>query len=316
MRVEHGWRVVIVIIMRVAITGASGFLGSALARDLLADGHEVLRLVRREPRAADEARWDPYGGTGQAELSSALEGADALVHLAGAGVGDRRWTAAYKRKIRDSRVIGTRALAETLAGLGSPPGVLVSGSAVGFYGDGGDRVLDETAPIGGGFLAPLVRDWEDATEPAATAGVRVACARTGLVVSPNGGLLGKLLPLFRLGLGARLGDGRQWMSWISLPDHIAALRLLIESAEMSGPVNLTGPDPVRNADFTRMVARAVHRPAVLAVPAFALRLALPGFADESALVSQRALPVRLEAAGFPFRHRTLDHALAELLENT
>ncbi len=301
--------------MRVAMSGASGFLGSALSRDLLADGHEVLRLVRREPRAADETRWDPYAGAAQPGLSAALEGVDAVVHLAGAGVGDRRWTAAYKRRIRDSRVIGTTALAQVLAGLDSPPGVLVSGSAVGFYGEGGERELDETSPVGGGFLGPLVRDWEAATGPAEQAGIRVAHARSGLVLDARGGLLGKLLPLFRLGLGARLGDGRQWMSWISLADHVAAMRLLIERAEMSGPVNLVGPEPVRNLDFTRAVARQVHRPAVLAVPAFALRLALPGFADESALVSQRVRPARLDAAGFGFRHRTLPVALAEVLEN-
>ncbi|MGK5554528.1 TIGR01777 family oxidoreductase [Actinomadura kijaniata] len=295
--------------MKVTVTGSTGLIGTALVRSLRADGHEVVRLVRREPSGPDEARWDPVGGTVDA---AAVEGADAVVHLAGAGVGDRRWTASYKREIRDSRVLGTRTLAEAVAGAERRPRVLVSGSAIGFYGDTGDREVHEDAPMGRGFLAGLVRDWEAAARPAAEAGVRVAHARTGIVLDGGGGLLGRVLPLFRLGLGARLGDGRQWVSWISAADEIAALRFLIDH-ELSGPVNLVGPSPVTNADYTRAVARAVRRPAVLAVPAFALRLALREFADEGPLISQRVLPRRLEEAGFRFAHRDLPAALEAVL---
>ncbi|WP_067820030.1 TIGR01777 family oxidoreductase [Actinomadura kijaniata] len=295
--------------MRVTVTGSTGLIGTALVRSLRADGHEVVRLVRREPSGPDEARWDPAGGTVDA---AAVEGSDAVVHLAGAGVGDRRWTASYKREIRDSRVLGTRTLAEAVASAARGPKVLVSGSAIGFYGDTGDREVDEDAPMGRGFLAELVRDWEAAARPAAEAGVRVAHARTGIVLDGRGGLLGRVLPLFRLGLGARLGDGRQWVSWISADDEVAALRFLIDH-EISGPVNLVGPSPVTNAGYTRAVARAVRRPAALAVPAFALRLALREFADEGPLISQRVLPRRLEEAGFRFAHRDLGSALEAVL---
>ncbi|MDL4771224.1 MULTISPECIES: TIGR01777 family oxidoreductase [Thermomonosporaceae] len=291
--------------MKVTLTGSSGLIGTALVRALRADGHEVVRLVRRDPAGPDEARWDPSGDVDPA----ALDGADAVVHLAGAGIGDKRWTPEYKRRIRDSRVRGTRTLAAAIAAAGRPPGVLVSGSAVGFYGDTGDRETDEGAPMGGGFLAGLTRDWEAAAAPAAEAGVRVVHPRTGIVLAAGGGMLGKVLPLFRLGLGGRLGDGRQWMSWISLADHVAALRHLI-AHDVAGPVNLTAPEPVTNRDFTRAIGRAVHRPAALAVPGFALRAALGGFADEGALVSQRIVPRRLVEAGFTFAHPTLGAALA------
>ncbi|GLW65358.1 epimerase [Actinomadura rubrobrunea] len=291
--------------MRVAVTGASGLIGAALTRSLEADGHEVLRLVRREPATPREVRWDP-GGAVDAE---ALAGADAVVHLAGAGIGDRRWNAAYKREIRDSRVRGTRTIAQAVAR--TRPRVLVCASAIGFYGDTGDREVDEDAPVGGGFLAALVRDWEAAAAPAREAGVRVALARTGIVLG-KGGLLGRTLPLFRLGLGGRLGSGRQWMSWISLDDEVAALRFLLDG-DLEGPVNLTGPRPVTNAEFTRALARAVRRPAALAVPRTALRLALGEFADEGALISQRVLPRRLREAGFAFAHEDVDAALAAAL---
>ncbi|MEU6037254.1 TIGR01777 family oxidoreductase [Actinomadura sp. NPDC047616] len=288
--------------MKVAVTGASGMIGTALVRSLEADRHQVLRLVRREPAGPREVRWEP-GGTADIE---ALAGVDAVVHLAGAGIGDRRWSAAYKREIRESRVHGTRTVAEAVARL--RPRVLVCGTAIGFYGDTGDREVDETAPVGGGFLAGVVRDWEAAAAPAREAGVRVAFARTGVVLG-RGGLVGRMLPLFRLGLGGRLGDGRQWMSWISLDDEVAGLRFLLDG-DLEGPVNLTGPRPVTNAEFTRALARAVGRPAVLAVPKTALRLALGEFADEGALVSQRVLPRRLEEAGFVFEHADVTAALA------
>ncbi|WP_067478509.1 TIGR01777 family oxidoreductase [Actinomadura hibisca] len=295
--------------MKVTVTGSTGLIGDALVRSLRGDGHEVVRLVRHAPESPDEARWDPLGGQVDA---AALEGVDAVVHLAGAGVGDRPWTASYKRQIRESRVTGTRTLAEAIAAASDRPRVLVSGSAVGYYGDTGDREITEDAPNGSGFLAEVTRDWEAATGPAADAGVRVALARTGIVLSGDGGLLGKVLPLFKLGLGGRLGDGRQWVSWISLPDQVAALRFLIDG-DLAGPVNLTGPRPVTNAVYTKAIGQALHRPTALAVPAFALRAALRDFADEGPLVSQRVLPRRLEEAGFRFEHRDVNTALHSVL---
>jgi uncharacterized protein (TIGR01777 family) len=294
--------------VQIAITGSTGLIGKALVRALRDEGLTVLRLVRRPATAEDEVRWDPFG-----EVDSvALEGVDAVVHLAGAGIGDHRWTESYKRQVRDSRVEGTRTLARALAGLDRRPAVFVSGSAVGYYGDTGDVAVDESASAGEGFLAGLCRDWEAAAQPAVDAGIRVVHPRTGLVLSREGGLLGKMLPLFRLGLGGRLGSGRQWMSWITVADQVAALRFLIHDG-LSGPVNLTAPEPVTNAAFTAALGRAVHRPAPFIVPAPALRLALGGFADEGALVSQRVLPDRLAKAGFTFQHPDIDTALASVL---
>lgn len=294
--------------MQIAITGSTGLIGSALVRALRDEGRTVLRLVRRRPAAGDEVRWDPFGEVDAA----ALEGVDAVVHLAGAGIGDRRWTSCYKRQIRDSRVEGTRTLARALAAMDRPPAVLVSASGTGFYGDTGDRAVDEGAPGGSGFLADVCRDWEAAALPAAEAGIRVVHPRTGLVLAREGGLLGRTLPLFRAGLGGRLGTGRQWMSWIALADEVAALRFLIDG-DLDGPVDLTAPEPVTNAVYTRTLGRALHRPTLLAVPATALRLALGGFADEAALVSQRVLPARLGKAGFRFRYPDLAGALAGIL---
>ncbi|MFI0444906.1 TIGR01777 family oxidoreductase [Actinomadura sp. 6N118] len=291
--------------MKVAITGSSGLIGGALVKDLRGDGHEVLRLVRREPAKPDEGRWDPQGTVD----TRALEGCDAVVHLAGAGIADRPWTDSYKQKIRDSRVRGTQVLAEAIAGLGGKPRVLVSGSAIGYYGDTGGREVDEEAPMGSGFLAELVRDWEAAASPAADAGVRVVHARTGIVLAREGGTLGKTLPLFKLGLGGKLGDGRQWVSWISITDHLAALRHLIDH-DLAGPVNLTAPKPVTNATYTQAVGQALGRPTALTVPKFALRLALRELADEGPLISQRVLPRRLEASGFTFAHSDVDSAVS------
>ncbi|HEV7936023.1 MAG TPA: TIGR01777 family oxidoreductase [Actinomadura sp.] len=291
--------------MRIAVTGSSGLIGTALVDALREDGHGVMRLVRKDPQGPDEVRWDPMGGVDTA----ALENLDAVVHLAGAGIGDRRWTAGYKKELRDSRVTGTRTLAEALAGLDRRPRVMVSGSAIGFYGDTGDEEADESSRMGRGFLAEMTRDWEAAAQPAAKAGIRVVHPRTGIVLSRKGGILGKVLPLFKLGLGGRLGDGRQWMSWISLHDQIAALRSLIERDDIAGPVNLTSPEPVTNEEFTRALARSVGRPAPFTVPAFVLRTALDGFADEGLLVCQRVRPARLADAGFTFRHPGLESAL-------
>ncbi|RFS85466.1 TIGR01777 family protein [Actinomadura spongiicola] len=295
--------------MRVTITGSSGLIGSALVRSLRADGHEVVRLIRREPTRSDEARWSPADGCVEA---ASLDGADAVVHLAGAGIGDRPWTKAYKRKIRDSRLTGTRTIAEAIATASRRPPVLVCGSAIGYYGDTDGREVDEKAPAGRGFLAALVRDWEAAAAPAREAGVRVVHPRTGVVLTRDGGLLGSTLPLFRLGLGGRLGDGDQWTSWISIHDQVAALRFLIEN-EIAGPVNLTAPNPVTNEDYTRALGRVLNRPTRVTVPKVALRTALRDLADEGPLISQRVVPRRLEEAGFRFAHEDVDSALRAVL---
>jgi len=298
--------------VKVVITGASGLIGSALIRSLTGDGHEVLRLVRRDARRPDEASWDP---TSRRLDSALLAGADAVVNLAGAGIGDRRWTDEYKKLVLQSRIDATTTIATALAQL-SPderPGVLLSASAVGFYGETKEEAVDETAPQGDGFLADVVHQWEQATRPAADAGVRVVTARSGIVLSGEGGALGKVLPLFKLGLGGKLGSGRQWTSWIAMPDEVAAMRFLLARDDLNGPVNLTAPEPVRNRDYTKAIGRAVHRPALAVVPPVALRAALGGFADEGVLVSQRVLPSRLEDAGFTFTYADVDSALAALL---
>src|SRR5215472_995455 len=228
--------------MKVAVTGSSGLIGTALVASLRSDGHQVIRLVRRPPRSDDEVRWDPRAAdAGLSPMPEALEGVGACVHLAGAGVASRRWTARYKAEIRASRVLGTRALAGALARLGSPPATLLSASAIGWYGDTGDRQVDESAPAGNAFLARLVRDWEAATGPAAEAGVRVVNLRSGLVLTPAGGLLARLLPFARLGLCPRFASGAQGMSWISLSDEIRAMLFLLSRKDIAGPVNLTSP---------------------------------------------------------------------------
>jgi uncharacterized protein (TIGR01777 family) len=292
--------------MKVAITGASGLIGSALSADLSRDGHQVVRLVRGPSRSAGEASWDPVGG--HVDLAG-LAGSDAVVHLAGAGVGDRRWSDAYKREILDSRVRGTTAIAHAVAALDPAPAVLVSASAVGIYGDTGDRAVDETAPRGVGFLADVVEAWEAAAEPARAAGIRVVHPRTGLVVARGGGAWKRMLPIFQLGVGGRLGGGRQYWSFISLTDEIRALRHLIDHPGLAGPVNLTAPTPVTNAEATRALAHALHRPAALPVPAAALKAVLGEFSVE-VLGSQRVLPTRLLASGFAFRHPSIEAALA------
>jgi uncharacterized protein len=297
--------------MRVAITGSSGLLGSALAAALRADGQQVTRLVRHAPRQPGEVRWDPQIAGGRI-APGVLDGVDAVVNLSGAPIAARPWTPARKQVLRASRIQSTTALVSALARAQHPPAVLLSGSAVGWYGDTGDREVDESAPAGTGFLADLVRDWEAAAQPARQAGLRVATLRSGIVLSRRGGMLGPLLPLFRLGLGARIGAGTQYISWISVTDHVAAVRYLLDHAEIDGPVNLTAPAPVTNAEFTAGLARAVHRPALLRVPGPVLRAGL-GEMSAELLGSQRVLPGRLLAAGFAFRHPDLASALtAEL----
>jgi hypothetical protein len=296
--------------MRIVVTGSSGLIGSALVPALRGDGHEVRRLVRREPRSADESRWDPH----RRKIDrTALTGVDAVIHLAGVGVADKRWSDSHKRAVLASRVDGTTTIAEAVAQHRDQVKVLISASAVGWYGERGDEVLDEADPAGEGFLADVVQQWEAATAPATAAGVRVVTLRSGIVLSAEGGALGKVLPLFKLGVGGKLGSGKQWMPWIALSDEIGAIRFLLTHDEVSGPVNLSAPNPVRNSDYTAAIGRALHRPTVAAVPRFALRAALAGFADEGALVSQRAVPRKLLDSGYDFRYVDIDAALQAIL---
>lgn len=295
--------------MRIGITGASGLIGSALVPDLLADGHEVVRFVRGAATGTDERPWEPSARS----LDPAhVEDLDAVVHLAGAGVADQRWTEQRKQVVLASRVDGTTAVAQAMAAAQGPK-VLLSSSAIGWYGDTGDRLTDESGRTGEGFLAEVCRQWEAATAPAQAAGVRVAHLRTGIVLSGEGGALAPQLKVFKLGLGAPLGTGRQWVSWISLHDEVAAIRHLL-TAQVSGPVNLVGPAPVTNRDFTKALGRAVHRPTMpITVPGFALKALLGPFADEGVLVGQRLAPKVLQDSGFRFVHADVDAALnAEL----
>ncbi len=290
--------------MKIAITGASGLIGSALTPSLRADGHEVIRLVRRAAAAADEVSWDPVGGT--VDLVG-LSGTDAVIHLAGAGVGDHRWTDSYKRQILQSRRMGTDTIARAVAALEPTPTVLVSASAIGYYGDTGDAPVDETGPKGRGFLADVVEQWEEAADPARAAGVRVVHPRTGLVVSADGGAWGRMLPLFRLGVGGRLGSGRQWWSFITLADQVNAVKRLVDS-DLTGPVNLTAPHPATNAEVTAAMGEVLHRPTLLPVPSFALKAVLGEFSSE-VLGSARVLPGVLLASGFTFTHPTIGDAV-------
>jgi uncharacterized protein len=288
----------------IAIAGSSGLIGSALVTALRASDNRVVRIVRRAPANADELHWNPQAGEFDAD---ALRDVDAVVNLCGAGVGDKRWSGAYKQQLRDSRIAPTEVISAAVAEAGVK--VLINASGVGFYGNAGDRVVDETAPAGTGFLARLCIDWEAATLSAQEADTRVVLLRTGLVLSPRGGLLSRLRPLFSLGLGARLGNGRQYMPWISLEDEVRAV-LFALTHELSGPVNLTGPAPVTNAEFTAALGRAVNRPTPLPMPAFVLRRLLGEFADEGLLSGQRAIPAALERAGFQFHHNTIGEALS------
>ncbi|WP_329487339.1 TIGR01777 family oxidoreductase [Kitasatospora sp. NBC_01246] len=301
--------------MRIAVTGSTGLIGSTLVRSLLADGHEVVRLVRHRSRTGPRPDgttaigWNPL--LGQVDRAG-LAGVEAVVHLAGAGVGDRRWTDAYKREIRESRVLGTETLAVAMAELDKPPRVFVSASAVGYYGQTGDRVIDEDSPAGDDFLAEVCVEWEASARPAERAGIRVVHPRTGLVLSAAGGAGDRLFPLFRLGLGGRLGDGRQYWSFISLADEVAALRFLIDRDDLSGAFNLSAPEPVTNAELTAALGRVLKRPTPFPVPEAALKTVLGELAVE-VTGSHRVVPRRLLEAGFRFEHPDVDSAVRAAL---
>lgn len=295
---------------RIVVAGASGLIGSALVASLQQQGHTVVRLVRRPAQGTGEITWDPAAGVLE---PTALDGADAVVNLSGAGIGDRRWTDAYKRELLQSRLTATDLLARTIAASSARPGVFLSGSAIGAYGARGDEELTEASPLGNDFLADLCRQWEAATAPASAAGTRVAHLRTGIVLSPKGGALKKQLPLFKLGLGGRFGSGRQWQSWISIDDEVGAISHLL-TAEVEGPVNLTAPAPVTNREFTKRLAEVLHRPALLPIPSFGPKLLLGGeLADALLYTGQRVLPAKLQASGYRFEHASLDAALRAAL---
>jgi hypothetical protein len=294
----------------ILLSGASGMLGAVLRQSLDDCGFPVLQLVRRTPQGPNQLLWNPAESPLDPEP---LEGLSAAIHLSGANVAAHRWTPEWKQQIRSSRVDSTRALSETLASLKNPPQTLLVASATGIYGDRGDQILDESSAPGHGFLAQVCQDWEAAVQPAVDAGIRVVHLRFGVVLGHDAGALAKLVPLFRLGLGGRLGSGRQWMSWISLTDAVSAMLFALDSPSLTGPLNLTAPQPITNAEFTRALAHAVHRPAFLPAPAFALRIAMGQMADEALLASARALPAKLTCTQFPFAHPTIEQALAAAL---
>lgn len=290
---------------RIAITGASGLIGTALVGYLKSQGHTVQRLVRRPAVSAEEITWDPIAGTVDMD---ALAGVDAVIHLAGAGVSDKRWTKKYKSEILNSRLLGTTTIAKAVAIV--KPQVFISASAIGWYGESGNRAVVETDRVGDDFLAAVCREWESAADLAGD--VRTVKLRTGLVLDPTGGALGKMLPIFRFGLGGKLSNGKQWWSWITLHDQIRAIAFLLEN-KISGPVNLTSPNPVTNSEFTAGLARAMHRPALFPVPAFALKIVLGGFSSE-VLGSKKVMPQALTEAGFTFDYPHISSALEKLVD--
>jgi len=298
----------------VLVTGSSGFIGSALFPALTAAGHRPVRALRQRsiPTGVDGIAWDPDAGVID---TASLEGIGAVVHLAGVGIGDKRWTDARKRLILESRTTGTRALADALAALQRPPAVMVSASAVGYYGsDSGEEPLDETAPPGTDFVADVCRQWEAAAAPAEVAGIRLVTIRSGVVLGRGGGILGRLLTPFKFGLGGRIGSGEQWLSWISMDDEVGAILHALRSESLRGPVNLTAPDPVRNKDFVTALASTLHRPAAIPTPLLPLK-ALYGaeLVEGVLLASQRVLPRVLTEDGYQFQHATLNSALRALL---
>jgi uncharacterized protein (TIGR01777 family) len=291
--------------IRVVVSGGTGLIGSTLVAQMRADGHDVRCLTRTPVRDGRDLSWDPERGTLDA---AQLEGLDAVVNLAGEPIG-RRWSHERKRRIRDSRVLGTGLLARALADLANPPKVFATGSAVGFYGDRGNDELDESSPAGSDFLGSVTAEWEAAAAAANTRGIRVVLLRTGIVLTAAGGALGKMLLPFRLGLGGRLGGGQQWVSWIALEDEVRAIRFVLGDTRLEGPVNLVAPNPVRNAELARTLGRVLGRPAVAPAPAALLKLLFGEMAEDTVLASQLVRPLKLVGAGFTFRHSTLEHAL-------
>ena len=301
---------------KILISGASGLIGTSLIRASGANQISVTRLVRKSrPESPQQICWSPQSSPAMADAAQ-LEGFDAVIHLSGANIGAHRWTAAYKREIVESRVQSTHALAQLLAGLKNPPRAFLCASATGIYGNRGDEILTESSAPGSGFLAETCVQWEAAAQPAKDAGIRVVHLRFGAGLSLEGGALAKLLPIFRMGLGGKLGSGKQWMSWMSLPDVVSAIFHIIQEAQLSGPVNMVSPILVTNAEFTRTLANVLHRPAIFPVPAFALRIVVGEMADEAVLASTRVLPARLAETGFHFQHARLALALESLLAKT
>jgi uncharacterized protein (TIGR01777 family) len=295
--------------MKILVTGASGLLGSALVPALAADGHEVVRLIRRAPQGAGERQWRPDGEADP----GIFEGADAVVHLAGEGIASGRWSPRRKIAIRDSRMLGTRTVATSIAAAAQPPRVLISASGSHYYGDRGSEVLSETSSPGAGFLAEVCQRWEAEAEPARQAGVRVVRVRTSLVLASQGGALQKMLLPFRLGIGGRIGSGQQWWSWIALDDYVGLLLFALKASELQGPVNAASPNPVTNAEFTRILGTVLRRPTIFPLPEFAVRLAMGEMGQELLLSSQRVQPVAAASAGFVFRYPMLQQALEHLL---
>lgn len=300
--------------MKIIVTGASGLVGSSLVPSLLGRGHEVTQLVRRKSKGATggvrEVEWQP--GSGEID-AAALEGHDAAVHLAGENIAGGRWTEERKRRIRDSRVQGTRLLAETLAKLNSKPRALVSASAIGYYGDRGAETLTEQSAAGTGFLPEVCREWEAATQPAVEAGIRTALLRFGLILSAEGGALAKMLLPFKLGVGGKVGDGKQFYSWVTLTDVIDIIHFTLANENLGGAINVVAPEPATNAEFTRALGQALNRPTIFPVPAFGARLAFGEMADALLLASERVVPERLQAAGYKFKYPALDGALRHVL---
>jgi uncharacterized protein len=298
---------------RILLTGSSGLIGASLIRSMEHKRISTLTLHRRTATGGcDGEVWDPYAAMPVSHPET-LEGITAAVHLSGANLAEKRWSPAYKRELADSRVTSTRALATVLAGLRSKPGVLVCASAIGIYGDRGDEVLTEVSSPGTGFLAELCLAWEKAAQPAIDAGIRVVHVRFGVVLTPLGGALAQMLPIFRTGLGGPLGSGKQWTSWVALPDAIRVIEFALQTKGLSGPLNLAAPTPVTNLEFTRVLGRVLHRPAVLPAPAFALRLAFGEMADATILASVRTMPAHLDAAGFVFEYPELEAGLRAVL---
>ena len=296
--------------MKILVAGASGLIGSALVRHLERKRHQVFRLVRREAAGADEVRWDPVEGSIDA---AGLEGVEAVVHLGGASIAGKRWSAAYKQEIRDSRVHSTRLLSETIARLQSKPAVFLCASALGYYGDRADEILTENSPKGAGFLADVTAEWEDATAPASDAGIRVCNMRIGVALSETGELPRSMLTPFKLGVGGKLGNGKQYMSWVHLDDIVGAFAHALDAPSLSGPVNLCAPNPVTNAEFTKALARVLSRPALFRVPGFALRIAM-GEMSQFALASARLYPLKIMQSGYKFEWDDVESALRDILD--